>query len=232
MYDEAFPSFPIEVRPIHTVLSKERVRVEKHTLGKELPPPEAPKLLGPRGKGLPPLRYEAPEHTTVRKVERGSDRTNACFLPSRSEGTVPFPSHSWAYGTHVVTRREGKVHFLCACRGALVRKDFVPSRGARAFPTPGTYRGSSEGIGREGRQWAFESPTVRSTRAYHRKGGGRRNGTKQYVLRGLFGTTGLCPVSTAWNFVGLWKDRDACFDRLVRDSRSCFPGRSVSLPVV
>ena len=76
------------------------------------------------------------------------------------------------------------------------------------------------------------TPTVRSTRAYHRKGGGRRNGTKQYVLRGLFGTTGLCPVSTAWNFVGLWKDRDACFDRLVRDSRSCFPGRSVSLPVV
>jgi len=73
-------------------------------------------------------------------------------------------------------------------------------------------------------------PTVRSTRAYHRKGGGRRNGTKQYVLRGLFGTTGLCPVSTAWCFVGLWKDRDACFDRLVRDSRSCFPGRSVSLP--
>jgi len=145
-----------------------------------------------RGKDLRnPVRYEAPEHTTVRKVERGSDRTNACFLPSRSEGTVPFPSHSWAYGTHVVTRREGKVHFLCACRGALVRKDFVPSRGARAFPTPGTYRGSSEGIGREGRQWAFESPTVRSTRAYHRKGGGRRNGTKQYVLRGLFGTTGF-----------------------------------------
>jgi len=46
-----------------------------------------------RGKDLRnPVRYEAPEHTTVRKVERGSDRTNACFLPSqRRHRSIPFP---------------------------------------------------------------------------------------------------------------------------------------------
>ena len=145
-----------------------------------------------RGKDLRnPVRYEAPEYTTVRKVERGSDRTNACFLPRRSEGTVPFPSHSWAYGTHVVTRREGKVHFLCACRGALVRKDFVPSRGSKGFPHA---RNVPWFLGRNRtrrKAMGLRIPTVRSTRAYHRKGGGRRNGTKQYVLRGLFGTTGF-----------------------------------------
>ena len=200
MYDEAFPSFPIEVRPIHTVLSKERVRVEKHTLGKELPPPEAPKLLGPRGKGLPPLRYEAPEHTTVRKVERGSDRTNACFLPRRSEGTVPFPSHSWAYGTHVVTRREGKVHFLCACRGALVRKDFVPSREQGLSPRPErTVVPRKESDAKEG-NGPSKPTTVPSREEYHRNAGKERHASGSGNPPSIPVRKGRMPLSSTERF--------------------------------
>ena len=130
---------------------------------------------------------------TYHRKEGGTrKRSYQRLLPSEAERrhrSVPFPLLGLRNARRNPKGRQGALP-LRMPRGFGTERLRTVS-GARAFPTPGTYRGSSEGIGREGRQWAFESPTVRSTRAYHRKGGGRRNGTKQYVLRGLFGTTGF-----------------------------------------
>jgi len=148
--------------------------------------------------------------------------------PERRHRSVPFPLLGLRNARRNPKGRQGALP-LRMPRGFGTERLRTVS-GSKGFPQPGTYRGSSEGIGREGRQWAFESPTVRSTRAYHRKGGGRRNGTKQYVLRGLFGTTGFvsgvygmvlrrvgsgCVLRSPWSFRSVfsvsWLLRYSCF---------------------
>jgi hypothetical protein len=171
---------------------------------------------------------------TYHRKEGGTrKRSYQRLLPSEAERrhrSVPFPLLGLRNARRNPKGRQGALP-LRMPRGFGTERLRTVS-GARAFPTPGTYRGSSEGIGREGRQWAFESLRYEApehTTVREVEEGTVRSSTSFVACSGL---RDLCPVSTAWCFVGLWKDRDACFDRLVRDSRSCFPGRSVSLPVV
>jgi hypothetical protein len=105
---------------------------------------------------------------------------------------------------------------------------------------------SGVGAARSSRSPSTQEGTIRGTIVNHarkrvraRKEHERGKGTpppRRNVRKPSFASRGLnegawFSCATAWSFVGcVGKDRYNGFDRLVRNSRSCFPGRSVSLP--
>jgi len=187
-------------------------------------------------------------NATVRKLERARKRLESKERPKKAPSSLPWDTKARKIGRpsrkgQALGRSTRKEKELQGPEAKTTRKREIVTYG----PNHARKRScSGVGAARSSRSPSTQEGTIRGTIVNHarkrvraRKEHERGKGTpppRRNVRKPSFASRGLnegawFSCATAWSFVGcVGKDRYNGFDRLVRNSRSCFPGRSVSLP--